>query len=523
MTTAVSPPIASSQNWAARYEAQLESRFAWAIQFVQTTPPDAVRAHFPSLLTLLERAWQRPFLHPKAADLITALHPLPYLWGNWEEWLYISRQSIALFDALKRPLAQADMLAGIVDILFELGRYEDAYQVFAKMWDIPHTEEFAQPLLRAGHRVSTRLLLAGKTEKGVAEYEKQRRWFNQIQAHLSPEDRWVAHVYLILQETMIMRRQSRQLEAVATIEAVIAELAAWPHVALDLRREIHHHHGGIRLSTDEYAASVVAMDLAIQCAVDMDDAYTEASLYMDKSLPLWAMGDFDQVETAVRRGIQLCEKLQANWRLLVGLRTLVDVFGVKGEFEQALQWGERLITLARQLGDVMEEHTARTTRGIVLLNMGQPQEALACLEESLPMYEQKGIGRWLALTKSNLALCWAELGEPARAYQFAQQGIAHAQEARAINVEIIAWRGLATFQTGLEKQASLQRSYDLAQAHQVDFGQAASLLLLAACNENEAEQRLLWQQAAELLQKMGITGWLNGRSPQNPPYLPLIA
>jgi tetratricopeptide (TPR) repeat protein len=474
-------------------------------------------------LTLLERAWQRPFLHPQAADLITALHPLPYLWGNWDEWLYISRKSVALFAGLERPLAQADMLAGIVDILFELGRYEDACQVFAEMWDIPHTEEFAQPLLRAGHRVSTRLLLAGKIERGVAEYEKQRRWFNKIQARLSPEDRWVAHVYLILQETMIMRRQSRQLEAVAAIETVIAELAAWPHVAPDLRREIHHHHGGIRLSTDEFTRSVAAMDLAIQCAVEMDDAYTEASLYMDKSLPLWAMGDFDQVETAVRRGIHLCEKLQANWRMLIGLRTLVDVFVVKGEFEQALQWGERLITLAQQLGDVMEEHTARTTQGIVLLNMGQPQEARACLEESLPMYEQKAMGRWLTLTKSNLALCWANLGEETRGYQFAQQGVAHAQEARAINVEIVAWRGLAYFQTGQEKRESLERSFHLAQAHQVDFGQAASLLLLAACSSVEAEQKLYWQQATDLLQKMGIVGWLNGRSPQNPPYLPLIA
>ncbi len=523
MTTAVSLPISNPQHWAAQYEQQLVGRFTWAIRFVQTTPPDDIRPHFPSLLTLFERAWQRPFLHPLAADLIAALHPLPYLWGNWEEWLHISRQSVDLFSVLERPLAQADMLAGIVDIFFELGRYDEACQVFTEMWAIPHLEEIAQPLLRAGHRVSTRLLLAGKTEEGVAAYEKQLRWFNAIQAHLSPEDRWVAHVYLILQETLIMRRQNRQPEAVVAIEAVIAQLAAQPYVALELRREIHHHHGGIRLSSDEFTRSVAAMDLAIQCAVDMDDAYTEASLYMDKALPLWAMGEFDQVETAVRRGIYLCEKLQANWRLLVGLGTLVDVFTVKGEFTQALQWGERLITLAQQLGDVMEEHTARTVKGIVLLNMGQPHEARTCLEESLPMYEKRAMGRWLTLTKSNLALCWANLGDEARGYQLAQQGVVHAQQARAINVEIIAWRGLAYFQTGLEKRESLQRSYELAQTHQVDFGQAASLLLLAACSADEAEQKLYWQQATDLLQKMGIMSWLNGRSPQNPPHLPLLA
>lgn len=526
MPTAVSPPsspITPSQNWAARYEQQLAGRFTWAIDFVQTMPAAEVRAHFPSLLTLLDRAWQRPFLHVLAADLITALHPQPYLWGNWDEWLHISRQSVALFAALERPLAQADMLAGIVDILFELGRYDDACEIFTEMWDVPATAAIASPLIRAGHRVSTRLLLAGKTERGIAAYEKQLHWFHKIETHFSPQERWVAHVYLVLQETLIMRRQSHQSEAVVAIEAVLAQLPAWPAVDLELRREIHHHHGGIRLSTDEFTRSVTAMDLAIQCAIDMDDAYTEASLYMDKALPLWAMGAFDQVETAVRRGIYLCEKLQANWGLLNGLSALIDVFAVRGEFAEALQWGERIIDLAQQLGDVIEEYTSRTTRGIILLNMGQAQQARVCLEQSLPLYEQKAMGRWLTLTKSNLALCWAELGDEARGYQLAQQGLAHAQEAVAINVEIVAWRGLAYFQTGLEKRESLERSYGLAQTHQVDFGQAASLLLLAECSDDEAEQQLFWQQATDLLQKMGMVGWLTGRSPQNPPYLPLIA
>jgi tetratricopeptide (TPR) repeat protein len=391
------------------------------------------------------------------------------------------------------------------------------------MWDVLAAEKTAPSLLRVGHRVSTRLLLAGKSERGIAEYEKQQLWFNKIEAHLLPQDRWVAHVYLILQETLIMRHQRRQPEAVAAIEAILAQLPAWPATDLELRREIHHHHGGIRLSTDEYLRSVAAMDMAIQCAVEMDDAYTEASLYMDKALPLWAMGDFDQVETAVRRGIYLCEKLQANWRMQIGLRILIDVLVMKGKYEDALQWGERLIALAQQLGDVMEEHTAKTTKGVVLLNMGQLQQARACLEESLPLYHQKGMGRWLALAKSNLALCWANLGDEAQGYQLAQQGLNHAQEMGAVNVEIIAWRSLAYFQSGPEKRESLQRSYQLAQTHRVDFGQAASLLLLAEICSDDVEQRLYWQQATDLLQKMGLIGWLNGRSPKNPPYLPLFA
>jgi hypothetical protein len=47
--------------------------------------------------------------------------------------------------------------------------------------------------------------------------------------------------------------------------------------------------------------------------------------------------------------------------------------------------------------------------------------------------------------------------------------------------------------------------------------------LLIQCSDDQAEQLMFWQQAVALLQEMGLEDWLNGRSSQNPPYLPLIA
>ncbi|MFO7679807.1 MAG: pentatricopeptide repeat-containing protein [Chloroflexota bacterium] len=524
MTTAVSlSPIASSPNWAARYEQQFAPKFAWAVQFVQTTPPADVRSHFPSLLILLERGWQRPFLHPLAADLIAALHPLPYRWGHWQEWLYISRQSVDLFAALERPLPQADLLAGMIDILCELGRYDEARQLFAEMGRIPLAGGVIRPLIRAGHRLSTRLLLGGRLAESVAEFERQTALLADIRASLPPEDALYAAIYLDLQETLIMRRQYRRQEAVETIEKILKQVAAWTAAPADLRREMHHHHGGISLGTGEFVLSAAAMDQAIQCAVEMDDPFAEASLYIDKTIPLWSLGKFDEVETAVRRGLYLCEKLNANWQVLTAISILVDVFIVRGEFAEALLWSAPLITLARQLGDEINECNAKTVRAIALLHQGAVGQARLPLEECLLLYREKQSLRWQSLVEANLSLYWALAGDAVRGRQFAQEALLRAQEIQAVNVIILARRSLARFQTGQEKKENLSDAAKLARDHHMLYAEASLLLLLAACYDDEAAQMDCWRQAVDLLHDMGLEGWLNGRSPQNPPHLPLIA
>ncbi|MBE2221160.1 MAG: tetratricopeptide repeat protein, partial [Anaerolineae bacterium] len=507
MTTAVSSFSLSSQQWASWYEQQLSGRFKWAVHFIQANEPDEIRPHFHSLLTLLERAWQRPFLHPLAADLIVALQPLPYLWGNWEEWLHISRQSIPLFKELNRSVDAADILAGLVDMLFELGQYDEACRVFEEIWQLPVTGRVIRPLLRAGHRVSTRLILAGKMAEGEAYYEKQRVLLAESQPPLARWDRFYASMYLILQETLILRRHGQQDEAAVKIESVIEQVEAWAEAPLDLRREMYHHHSGIRLATGDYQLSAATMDAAIHCAIQMHDPFAEASLLHDKCYPLWALGRYAQVETAVRHSIHLFETLNADSRLLSALGTLIDVFTIRGSLDEALVWGIRHIELAQQLDDELEKNAAKTVYGIVYLNLGEPEQAVRHLEESLLFYQDRNLLRWLSLAESNLAHCWADLGDVALGYDYARRALAHAQEMKAVGFEMMAWRSMARFQTCQEKRDSLQHCRVLAQKYQVPYAEADSLLLLVPCGSDEAEKLLFWQQAVSLLQEMGLENW----------------
>ncbi|MBP6473294.1 MAG: hypothetical protein KA773_22815 [Chloroflexi bacterium] len=518
-------PKHPSRDWAALYDQQLADRLGYACKFVQANrdTPETIYPHFQSLLTLFDRALERPFLHPLAADLVAALHPLPYHWGHWQEWLYISRRSVDLFAALERPLPQADLLAGMIDVLCELGRYSEARQVFAEMWRIHLAGSVIRPLIRAGHRLSTRLLLGGRLAESLAEFERQAALLADIRADLPPEDLVYAGIYLDLQEVLILRRQGRRDESVSRMEAVLAQAGNWPKAPVDLRREVHHHHGGTRLATDEFVLSAAAMDQAIHCAVEMGDPFAEASLYIDKTIPLWSMGKFDEVETAVRRGLYLCEKLNANWQVLTAISILVDVFIVRGEFEEALSWSAPLITLAQQLGDEINESNAKTVRAITLLHQGAVEQARLPLEECLLWYREKQSVRWQSLIEANLSLYWALAGDAVRGRQLAQEALLHAQGAQAVNVTILAWRSVVRFQTGQEKKESLMYAAKLAREHHMLYAEASVLLLLAACYENEDEQMGCWQQAVDLLNGMGLENWLNGRSPQNPPHLPLIA
>lgn len=518
-------PHTPSPNWAARYEQQLPVKMRNACEFVQANrdTPGAIRSHFQSLLTLFSRAQERPWLHPLAADLITALHPLPYRWGFWQEWLHISRQGAAMCAVLERPLAQADLLAGMVDILFELARHDEAVKIFAEMRQIPLAGGVIRPFMRAGHRVSTRLLLAGKLDESLAAFEQQSALLAAVRASLPPEDELYAGIYQDLQETLIMRRQHRRQEAVAVIEKVLKQVAAWTAAPAELRREVHHHHGGIRLATGEFVLSAAAMDQAIACAVEMDDPFATAALYLYKAYPLWSLGRFAEVETAVRQNIHLCENLNARWQMLTSVSTLVDVLVVRGEFAEALTWSDHLISLAQQLGNEENENESKTIRAIALLHQGSSGQAGIELETCLAHYREKHSLRWQSLVEANLSLYWAQTGDAVRGRQFAQNALLHAQEIEADNLIILAWRSLSRFQTGREKKESLWTALKLAREHHMLYAEASVLLLLAACHAEADEQAACWRQAVDMLHEMGLTGWLNGRSPQNPPHLPLIA
>jgi tetratricopeptide (TPR) repeat protein len=504
------------------YYRTLPGRLGRFIDFVQTRPPEEARPLLPTLLKLINTASEQPDCRPLAAELVTALHPWPKRWGNWEEWLATCRLAANILGQQGQHSAQGWLLADVVEMLFDLGRYDDALVVWAQLLVVANGA-MARSLCRAGHTASTKLILSGRGDEGTAIYEQQVDWLAEWQPHLPEDDFCYAHALVVLQQTLVMRRQGKQQEAIAMIDALRAELAAWPETPPDLWRDLYHHQGGVLTSTADYAGSVAAMEQAITYAVQMADLYYEAALYTDKAIPLWAAGYLDQVETAVRHSLHLYEKLKANWRLVHSIDLLLDVLVMRPALDEALLWLPRQMELTRQLNDEATLSNAHTLRGLVFMQQGKYDLAVADLKISEASCLQRKNLRWLGWIETNLSWCYEALGERETAVTYAQRSYQHSQEANAVNVELIALRCLARFQPAPEKRATLEQAIRLAQQIHSPFNEAACLFDLLPATADPSEQQTLWQQAATLLQNCGVMGWLDGRSPQNPPCLPLIA
>ena len=518
----LSPP--APINWKVDYERRQHGRFQRAIAHIKThkQQPDLIKPHFHSLLTLLDHADKRPSLLPMSADLIMNLRPLPKLWGFWDDWLRVCRWGADLLAQLGREREQAWLLADIIEILFELGRYDDGLAMTKTLFSIAETAGAIRPLLRGGHTAVTRLLLIGRQQDGFDLYHRQFRILVDLSSTMAKEDRLYAKTLLILQETHVMRVQGRQHEAIPKIETILTQLADWPDAPLDLWRDVYHHQGGVFLANCRYVESVASVKKAITYAVQMDDEFYEAALYEDLSQPLWNLGAFDKVEAAARRTIFLSEKLNANWSLSQSLGSLSEVFLMRKQLSEASIWIERRIELTKRMGEDKGIYAAYATRGIVHLLSGQTESALYNLQLCEAGFRELRVLRWLSMTEANLSWCYADMGDHQQALFYARQAVAHSREMRADTQEIIALRCLSRFQSGKEKLKSLNRSLQLSQNHNQPFNQAAILLLLGATIENKKDQAAFWHKATILLNDMGAEAWLEGHSPDNPPQLPLI-
>ncbi len=517
--------LQTTNEWQLYRQRRLPEQLRRLVQFAHECQPEPERArpHFQTILKHLRAAQDVPTCRPLLAELVLALHPWPKRWGYWDEWLAACQTAADSLGQLGQAQAQGWLLADVVEMLFELSRYEEATAVWQQFIAAAHDRpEMARPLCRAGHTAVHKLISLGRGTEGEAIYERQIEWLARWQPQLPADDYLYAQTLIILQETFVMRRRGIQDQALPLLEALRPCLEAWADAPLDLWRDFHFHYSGVLYSMAIYPESVAIMEQAIACAAHMGDEYGEATLYVDKAYPLWATGEFDQAETAVRRSIHLCEKLRANWRLIRSINVYLDVLIVRRALDETMLWLARQLELTQQLQDEAMQSDAYLLRALVYMQRGQYDLALADLQTCAASYRRRGSHRWLVWAEVNLSWCHSWLGDQVTAVALAHHALHLSRDVKAENMELLALRCLARFQTGAEKQATLAQAVRLAQKINSLFNEAACLFDLVTVVGDTAVRENYWQQAVALLERCGVTGWVDGRTPQTPPCLPLI-
>ncbi len=511
-----------AQRWRRFYADRLPGQLRLAVDFVDGRPAAEVRPHFDSCLALLNAAGQRAELRPLWLALVDRLHPLPVRWGEWSLWLATLQQAADHADALGRPAQQAEYLAHAADLLLNTGRLEPARDTAGEALRLAQESGAAWPLCLAGSVVAATL-------RAQARYGEAQTFVDELRADLArlpaaqPPARAAMGTARLDLETMDTLRHSAQPELALTLsETVIDRLADVPGIDPHDLATIYMRRATIRWAFDRYPPAADdlrrAAELYRQAGDELQATFAEANL----GTVYLSMSRYGEAEALKLAAIRAAEEVNARHVLVSELGDLGVIYLGMGRVELLLEYSNRMVKLATELGNDAELSRGRGNRASALLALGRAAEALPDIESSLSRYHAQGRKEGAIVTTIDMVLYLEAIGDEAGAARLARENHAAALREDFPKLPIVTGRCLAPFLPPAERRALLTEMLAAARAYGRPMDAAGCLFALAAIGADPAERAVHYREGVELVKQMGATAWLAGRSPANPPWLPMM-
>lgn len=480
-----------------------------------------MRSHFDSFLSLLNATAGRAELAHLWLKLVEQLHPLPVRWGQWAAWLAVLRQASRKAAELHRPGQQAEYLAYTADLLLNVGQLSAALESAEEAMHLARQSKAAWPLKVAGSAASATLRSMARYEDAQTLLDQVRAEAAQLEAPQPVARAAMATALLDLEQMDLLRYFKRLDDALALSETLINNLSTIegidPHdlATVYLRRATITWVSGRYDQAEEDLQHAAAL---FRQAGDMLQAvFAEGNL----GLVYYSMSHYQQAEALMLEAIRAAEEINARFRLVSDLGDLSVVYIALGRMELAYDYASRMVALAEELGNTAELSRGRGNRGYALLGLGRYDEAYEDIEFSLNLYRQQGRLEGTIVTMIDLIIYLQGIGREEEAAQLAQENYEAAWKEDFPHLHIVTARCLALFQSPPEQRKLLSQALSLARQHNRPMDEAGCLFSLSAIADNEQEVDELYRQGVELLRRMGCLGWLEDKSPADPPLLPM--
>lgn len=508
------------RRWSRFYAERLAAQLWQAVGLLDSATPQATRSHFDSYLSLLNATAARPDLAESWLALVDRLHPHPVRWGQWAAWLAVLRRAAGKAAESGQPARQAEYLAYAADLLLNTGQLTPALEKATAAGHLARPARAAWPLSVAGS-------VAAAVLRALARYDEAQAVLDRTRAEVTamppqPAARAaLAAALLDLEELRLLRYFRRHDEALALSTSVVESLSAVPGVdPHDLAKAY------VRRATVTWAAD--------RYQVAADDLWRAAALFRqagDELQAVFAEGDLGLVYLSLSRyaeaealklaAIRAAEEVNARRVLVSELGDLSVVYIGLGRMDLAFDYADRMVALAAELGNEAELSRGRGNRGYALLGLGRYDEALPDIDFGLRRYREQGRHEGAIITTIALITYLRGTGQTERAAQLARENYAAALNESLPRLHVVAARCLALFLPLPEQEALLRPTLALARQHERPMDEAGCLFSLAALAADAGERTALFQAGAALLRRMGCPGWLEGRSPDDPPLLPM--
>ena len=511
-----------SRRWQQFYTDRLPEQLRLAAVLADGGTLETLRPHFDTFLALLNATAPRPALAPLWLDLVDHLHPRPLRWGEWSAWLTVLQQANHKAEVLDRPAQQAEYLAHTADLLLNTGRLEAALEAARQALALARSCGVVWPLGVAGGAASATLRALARYEDAQALIDELRVEMGRLEPPYPPARAAMAAALLDLEQMDLLRHFARPKEAIALGRTLIDNLSTAPSIDPHDLATAYVRRATITWAFDRYEPAADDLRRAAALYRQAGDALQAAFAEGNLGTVYLSMSRYAEAEALKLVAMRAAEEVNARHVLVSELGDLSVIYIGLGRMEQAHEYADRMVRLAAELGNDAELSRGRGNRGYILLALDHHEKALADIEFSLDHYRQQGRLEGTLVTTIDQVMYLRSMGQEEAAEQLAQENYAAALKLDYPKLHIVTARCLALFLPPERQEALLRHTLALARRHGRLMDEAGCLFSLAAITDDAEARAACFRQAQELLALMGCPQWLEGRSIDDPPLLPMM-
>lgn len=516
-------PASSAQSaplvfWQKEYVRHLEQRLERSLAYLRETPAAELRLHARSFLELLGQTHHYPALTKRTLEFIAALHPLPMRWELTYAWEPELR--FALDHTLQRNISQrAEYRCALGDVLLVNGRFEEAVEQCREVMRAGKAPETLRA--RASRIAFLSLRYMGRSDEAARVLADSRLQFpvDSPASEVPPE---LAGAWLVYNQSCleVLRDQGR-LEAAQTL--------ADEMLALDRRlgspdriqtADLLTKRSTLLWSRSQYQAAIDDLNDCIRFYREAGDALNAKSRQSNLGLVYWLMGSLEPAAANLEAAISLYRKIRLDQMFTYATGNLGLVRFSGGDLAEADRLLREQVASAEQLNYQAEYNRGLWNLAFVHFFQGNFSEIKSVYDSTLEYYTRRGNNEILYLHVGWLALYYGKVGERDKALELAREAVEAGRAHNSLLLEQISLRCLASLLPEEEREAPLLRSLQLATDCGRRLEEAATWLMLAGAGDDPQRRRLAWQTGLELLRECGAERWLEGRTIDDPPFLP---
>jgi tetratricopeptide (TPR) repeat protein len=236
----------------------------------------------------------------------------------------------------------------------------------------------------------------------------------------------------------------------------------------------------------------------------------QINILIQLGLAYFSLSEFNQAIDFYDQALSLARKLGDRNGEANSLNNLGNAYCSLGQYQQAIQFQQQSLGIRREIGDLNGEAASLGNLGVAYLSLGQYQQVIHLYQQSLEIHREIGDRNGEAASLGNLGVAYASLGQYQQAIQFQQQSLEIRREigdrngeARSLCILGLAYDSLGQYQQAIQfQQQSLVIYREIGDRN----GEAGSLnnLGLAYYSLGQYQQAIQFQQQSlEIFREIG--------------------